>query len=86
MRKWNKYCNGGSGIFGVVLLAIVICPPRRVTSCFATHRPMPVPRMPLVVKNGSKTRGRFSWSIPLPVSRIDDLDAFLGRRRHRFRS
>jgi hypothetical protein len=51
---------------GSVLLATEIWPPRRSTSCLATQSPMPVPRFPFVVKNGSKIFSRCSCWMPVP--------------------
>ena len=51
-------------------LAIAIVPPFRSTNFFARGKPIPVP-WGLVVKNGSKTRSRFSAGMPSPVSSIE---------------
>ena len=46
-----------------------MCPPREVTMPWQIDRPRPVPTPgALVVKNGSKMRGRISGRIPSPLS------------------
>ncbi len=52
----------------------MISPSRSCTMRCAIDRPSPVPTPTgLVVKNGSKTRPRFSWAMPQPVSSISSV-------------
>ena len=49
-------------------LSISRSAPCRCATPYTIARPSPVPRSPLVVKNGSRQRRRVSSSMPMPVS------------------